>query len=66
MEAYNYKDFVLTATVEIPGEDLKIVRNETIEVPDKSCMCKNLYTKMENTNFKLIFEGVEVPCQRTM
>ena len=64
MEAYRDKDFVLTATVEIPGEDLKIVGNKSIEVPDKSCVCKNLYTKMENTNFNLIFEGVEVPCHK--
>ena len=57
MEAKD-KDFVLTANVKIPGEDLKMVGNQWIEVPDKSCICKKLYTTMENTNFKLIFEGV--------
>ena len=63
-EAYKDKDFVLTANVEIPGEDLKIMGNEDAVVRKKYCLCKNLYEKMQNSDFTFVFNGVEVPCHK--
>ena len=63
-EAYKDKDFVLTANVEIPGEDLKIMGNEDAVVCKKYCLCKNLYEKMQNSDFTFVFNGVEVPCHK--
>merc|ERR1719239_661513 len=60
------KDFVLTANVEILGKDLKIMGNEDTAVPKKYCvaLCKNLFEKMMDTNFTLVFQGAEVACHK--
>ena len=67
-EAYDdEKDFVLTAKVEIYGDEaVKIMGNEDTAVPKKYCvaLCKNLFEKMMDSNFSLVFQGAEVPCHR--
>ena len=60
------KDFVLTVNVEIPGEDLKIMGNEDAVVRKKYCVGKNLYEKMQNSDFTIVFNGVEVACHKNV
>ena len=50
--------------MEIPGKGLKIVGKETMTLPKKKCVCKNLYEKMERNNFSIICDGVEVLCHK--
>ena len=57
-------DFVLTANVEILGKDLKIMGYEDVVVPNKLDFRQSLYSKMVDPNFKLVFQGVEVPCHK--
>ena len=57
-------DFVLTVNVEILGEDLKIMENEDEVVPKKFDFRESLYSKMMDPNFKLVLQGVEVPCHK--
>ena len=57
-------DFVLTANVEILGKDLRIMGNEDVVVPKKFDFRESLYSKMVDPNFKLVFQGVEVPCHK--
>ena len=61
---YKEKDFILTAHVEMPGKDLKILGTEDTVVPKKYCVCKNLYDKMMEPNFALVFKGAEVGCHK--
>ena len=63
-DAFKERDFVLTANVEIPGEELKIMGNEDAVVPKKHCVCKNLFDQMMDPNFSLVFQGAEVPCHQ--
>ena len=63
-EFYKEKDFVLTAHVEIPGEDLKIMGNEDAVVPKKFDFRESLFSKMTDSNFKLVFQGTEVACHK--
>ena len=64
--AYKDKDFIVSANVEFPaGEDLKIMGHEfSSEVPTKFDFRESLYRKMQDTNFKLVFSGSEVPCHK--
>ena len=64
IDFYKERDFVLTVNVEIPGKVLKIVGNETVTLPKKYCVCKNLYEKMERSDFSIICDGVSVPCHK--
>ena len=50
--------------MEILGEDLKILGNEDEVVPKKFDFRESLYSKMMDPNFKLVFQGVEVPCHK--
>ena len=59
-------DFVLTVNVEILGEDLKIMGNEDEVFPKKFDFRESLYSKMMDPNFKLVFQGVEVPCHKNV
>ena len=62
---YTEKDFVMEAKVEVAGKGVKsILENKTPSLPKKYCVCKNLYEKMERSDFNLIFKGVEVPCHK--
>ena len=61
---YKDKDFLVTASVEIPGDDLKILEEESGDASKKLCVCKSLYEKMEDTNFSLVFNGAEVHCHK--
>ena len=64
IEAYkDKKDFVLTVNVEIPGEDLRIVeQSERVILCKKFGVWKNVYKKMQRTDFTLVFGGVEFGC----
>ena len=66
IEAYkDKKDFVLTVNVEIPGEDLRIVEaSERVILCKKFGVWKNVYKRMQRTDFTLVFEGVEVGCHK--
>ena len=59
-DLYKEKDFVVTAIVEVHGEDLKIMGNDDAFVPTKHCVCKNLFDQMMDPNFSLVFQGAEV------
>ena len=59
---YKEKDFVVTANVEIPGEHLKI--SGEVVVAKKFSMNKNLYEKMQRSDFTLVFNRAEVPCHK--
>ena len=65
---FKEKDFLLTANVRIPGEDLKIMGTEDPVAPKNFCvaLCRNLYDKMLDPNFALIFNGAEVPCHKNV
>ena len=56
--AYKEKDFVVTAKIEIPGQNIKIPKKEKFNV------LENVYKKMQWTDFKLVFDGAEVPCHK--
>ena len=59
------KDFVLTVNVEIPGEELRIVEaSERVILCKKFGVWKNVYKRMQRTDFTLVFEGVEVGCHK--
>ena len=59
------KDFVLTVNVEIPGEELRIVdASERVILCKKFGVWKNVYKRMQRTDFTLVFEGVEVGCHK--
>ena len=63
-EVYKEKDFVVTANVEIQGKDLKILGNETVTAFKKFGVWENVYRKMQDANFTLVFNGSEVPCHK--
>ena len=63
-DVYKDKDFLVTASVEAPGGDLKILEEESSDASKKLCVCKSLYEKMEDTNFSLVFNSAEVPCHK--
>ena len=63
-DAYKEKDFLVTIVVEVPGVDLKLLEEESSDVPKTHCVCKNLYEQMKDTNFTLVFNGVEVACHK--
>ena len=59
------KDFVLTVNVEIPGEDLEIVEeSERVILCKKFGVWKNVFKKMQRTDFTLVFGGVEFGCHK--
>ena len=64
-EAFKEKDFVLTASVDIRGEELKITRSESGE-GKKYCVGKTLYQKMQRSDFTMVFSGAEVPCHKNV
>ena len=55
----------LTASVDIPGEELKITRSESGE-GKKYCVGKTLYQKMQRSDFTMVFSGAEVPCHKNV
>ena len=63
-EVYMDKDFVLTANVEIEGKDLKLSGNDTVAAFKKFGVWENVYRKMQDANFTLVFNGCEVPCHK--
>ena len=65
-DVYKEKDFIVTAKVEIPGEVLKIMGNESAVVPKKyrAELCRNLHEEMMDPNFTLVFSGAEVACHK--
>ena len=64
--SFKEKDFVVTANVEIPGKDLKILGNEDAVVLKKFDFRETFYSQMMDTNFSLVFQGVEVPCHKNV
>ena len=56
----------LTANVEIPGEDLKIMGKDGAVVRKEYCVGKNLYEKMQKSDFTIVFNGVEVACHKNV
>ena len=56
-QEYSEKDFVLTATVEIPGESLKIPSGNSAggAGTPKFNVWERVYENMQHTDFKLIF-----------
>ena len=64
-DAYMDKDFVVTAKVEIPGEFEKIASQEVAIAPRKGLdVWENVYSRMQKTDFVLVFDGKEVPCHK--
>lgn len=65
-EAYQEKDFVVTAKVKAPGENLKIIGSQSDAAfkRPKFNLLENVITKMQGTNFTLVFGGEEVPCHK--
>ena len=63
-DAYNDRDFVVTVTVEATSEVLKITGSQSSTGPKKFGVWEKVYSKMERTDFPLVFEGVEVPCHK--
>ena len=63
-EAYKDKDFVVTVTVEIPGQNTKITGSNSEVSAKKFGVWEKVYTKMERTDFTLVFEGVGVACHK--
>ena len=65
-DAYKDKDFLVTVNVEVPREDSKLLEEESGDAPKKHCdfVCNNLYEQMKDTNFTLVFNGVEVACHK--
>ena len=56
----------MTANVEIPGEDLKIMGKDGAVVRKEYCVGKNLYEKMQKSDFTIVFNGVEVACHKNV
>ena len=54
----------MTANVEIPGKDLKLFGNDTVAAFKKFGVWENVYQKMQDANFTLVFNGSEVPCHK--
>ena len=65
-QEYSEKDFVVTATVEVPGESLKIPGGNSAggAGTTKFNVWERVYENMQHTDFKLIFAGEEVPCHK--
>ena len=56
---------VLTANVEMSGRHLKILGKVSAVVPHVD-FGKSFYNNMQDTNFKLVFNGTEVPCHKSV
>ena len=65
-EAYQEKDFVVTAKVEAPGQNVKVIGKQSAAPSKKRKfnVLENVYTKMQRTDFTLVFDGEEVPCHK--
>ena len=63
-DVYKDKDFVVTVTVEALSEALKIAGGRSTAGPKKFGVWEKVYSKMERTDFTLVFQGVEVPCHK--
>ena len=65
-EAYQEKDFVVTAKVEAPGQNVKVIGKQSAAPSKKRKfnVLENVYTKMQRTDFTLVFYGEEVPCHK--
>ena len=63
-EAYKDKDFVVTAKVEIPGENVMLFGKQS-EAPaskkPKFNIWEDVHEKMQNPDFTLVFDGKKVP-----
>ena len=57
-ESFKDKDFVVTAKLELPGEPVKVVGNNTASAPKKRKfnVLENVYNMMEKTDFILASE----------
>ena len=64
-DIYEGMDFVLTANVEKPGRDLKILGKESAVVPHFDFR-NSFYNEMQDSNFKLVFNRTEVPCHKSV
>ena len=56
--AYEEKDFVVTANIDIPGQKMKIHRKQKFNV------LENVYKRMQRPDFKLVCDGAEVGCHK--
>ena len=64
-EAYRDKDFVVTAKVEIPGENVKLIGGQMAAAPKRFHVLENVYKKMQRTDFMFVCDnGEEVPCHK--
>ena len=62
---YKDIDFCLTATIEIAGQDLKVLGKEfAIAAPPEHDYRELLFKQMRDTNFKLIFRGTQMCCHK--
>ena len=64
-EAFKDKDFIVTAKVEIPGEPVKLAGIESADPKkQKFNVLEEVYNRMEESDFALVFDGEEVPCHK--
>ena len=64
-EAYQDEDFVLTAKVEIPGDNVKIGGGHMAAASKRFHVFENVYKKMQRTDFKFVCDnGEEIPCHK--
>ena len=61
--AYKDKDFVLTAKFEINGENVMLYGKQSAPASKKRkfMVWEDVYEKMQNTDFTLVFDGKKVP-----
>ena len=63
--AFQDKDFVVTAKLEVPGGIVKIAGNDSAASKKKNPnLLETVYNKMAYTDFTLVFEGEEIPCHK--
>ena len=63
VDAFKDKDFAVTAKVESPGEVEKIA--SLALAPRKGFdVWENVFSRMQRTDFTLVFAGVDVPCHK--
>ena len=66
---YKGRDFAVTLKVEIPGQEIKILGKKSPDEGRKPRCVKvweNLYTKMQRSDFILVFNGHNVDCHKVV
>ena len=67
---YKGKDFAVTVRVEIPGQEIKILGKKSAEDEARKPRCgkvwENLFTKMQRSDFTLVFNGHSVDCHKVV